>query len=435
MYNSTKEQIKRRNALLMSTINEKTKDKDKKKNGMGLALKRLALFLFIVILIVSVAIYAFFDINPVEAFSEGISKGMDQIYNMVVSKSKSELVQKIKLIATYNTDSPVHMAVVSGNLAVADKSSVRIYDSDGLEKAYIPLSLNKPFVKSYKKNLLVADVNGRYIAVISEGRILWQKNLDEDIVSADISDNWLLIVTRSKEAGYKRTIRAWTIDGQEVAYRNISNYYPVSAWYYPEFVKSAFIVSGVDVSGLETSGFFDILDLSMHQKASIRGDNEVVARGVPFNGKLMLYGEKSVVVIDEQFSTVWEKRFEEPAIMAAGVISGKYPVVAYIDMGVLNRENRYITNIEILNPDFSVKESLTVDSLVSAISSYGKTAALTAGQEVLFIDQNGRITDTYTSRNEINDICFVGEDTCYVMSGGIIERVKVNTGSKILGIF
>lgn len=413
----------------MSTKNEKTKDKRKKSRGVGL--KRLALFLLIMILTASVAIYAFFDINPAEVFSEGIN----DIYNRIISKSKKELTQKIKFIASYNTDTPVHMTAVSGNLAVVDKSSVRIYDAEGVEKSYIPVALNKPFIQSYKKNLLVADTDGRYLAVINDGKILWQKNLDEDIVFADISDSWILIITKSREAGYKRTIRAWTIDGQEVAYRNISNYYPVSAWHYPEFDKSTFVISGIDVSGLEVSGFFDLLDLTMNQKASIRGENEVVAKGVPVNGNLMLYGEKSLVVIDNLLRTVYEKRFEEPAIMAANVINNKYPVVAYIDTGVLNRENRYITNIEILSPDASAKHSFTVNGQVTSIASSGRTAALITGHEILFIDQNGQIIDSYTAQSEIKSISFAGEDTCYVMAGGVIERIKIKAASKILDIF
>ncbi|NMA65301.1 MAG: hypothetical protein GX957_03555, partial [Clostridiaceae bacterium] len=223
----------------MSEKKEKTNDKRKKNKGLGL--KRLALFLLIIILTSSVALYAFLEINPVRIFSEGITG----LYNTVISKGKDELTQKTRTITTYNTNKPVHMAAASSNIAVADSDSVRIYDAEGVEKAYIPVSLNRPFIQSYKKNILISDIKGRYLAVINDGKILWQRHLEEDIVFTNISDNWILIITKSKESGYKRTVRAWTIDGQEVAYRNISNYYPVAAWHYPEFEKSTFLINGV----------------------------------------------------------------------------------------------------------------------------------------------------------------------------------------------
>lgn len=121
--------------------------------------------------------------------------------------------------------------------------------------------------------------------------------------------------------------------------------------------------------------------------------------------------------------------------MAANVINNKYPVVAYIDTGVLNRENRYITNIEILSPDASAKHSFTVNGQVTSIASSGRTAALITGHEILFIDQNGQIIDSYTAQSEIKSISFAGEDTCYVMAGGVIERIKIKAASKILDIF
>ena len=120
--------------------------------------------------------------------------------------------------------------------------------------------------------------------------------------------------------------------------------------------------------------------------------------------------------------------------MAANVINNKYPVVAYIDTGVLNRENRYITNIEILSPDASAKHSFTVNGQVTSIASSGRAAALITGHEILFIDQNGQIIDIHCpERNK--SISFAGEDTYYVMAGGVIERIKIKAASKILDIF
>lgn len=404
---------------------------ERRKGRKGSSLIKLALFLFIFVLVIGVAVYAFLDINPINVFTEGYN----ELYSKIVLKSKAELTEKVRNIGTYENSEYFSAATVSNNFVIAEKSSVRIIDMYGNEKAYIPVSLNKPHIHSYKQRAIIADLEGSFLALLDDGKILWQKSLNEDIVYASISENWILLITNSKEAGYKRSIRAWSLDGQEVSIRNISNYYPVSVSHYPTFEKATFVVNGVDISGLETNSFFDFLDPAMAQKASIRGDNEVMAKGMPAGDKLFLYGEKSIFLIDNMFNTVWKKKTADSLITAASVIDGKYPVYAERDTEIYSRENRNVTNVRILNQDSSVKKELIVDDVVTGIISSGKTAALISGHEILFINSNGEIMDTYTSKMNISGVYLANEKMAYIVSGGTITRFNINVSHKKFGIF
>ncbi len=413
----------------MPMKSENTKEQKRGLKGFGFI--KLALFLFIFLLIIGVAIYAFLDINPVNVFNEGING----LYSRIITKSKTELTEKVKIIGTYEDNEYISATTVSNNLVIAEKSSVRVLDMYGNEKTYIPVSLNKPYIQSNKQSAIIADQEGRFLALMNDGKIMWQKSLDEDIVYASISENWILIITDSKEPGYKRRIRAWSLDGQEVSIRSISNYYPVSVRHYPSFGKATFVVNGVDISGLEANGFLDFLDAAMNQKASIRGDNEVMGKGIPVGDKLFIYGEKSLFFIDSMFNTVWEKKSDDSLITAAGVIDDKYPVYAQLDTEILSRENRHVTNVSILNQDSTLKEQIVIDGIVTGVVSAGKTAALVSGSEVFFIDSNGDIIDTYTSKMKISGLFLANEKLAYIISEGNITRFNVNVGHKRFGIF
>lgn len=400
-----------------------------KKKGRGFA--KLALFLLIVAIVLGVSLYAFLDINPADVFIQGFNT----VYNRAVEKGTQELTEKEKLILSYADNEPLSVAAVSGDLVVADKSSVRVFDMDGREKAYFAVNLKKPYVQSYKKDVLIADLDGNYIGVMNEGMMLWEKNFEEEIVYAGLSENWVLLITKSKESGYKRSIRAWSRDGQEVSIRNISNYYPFAVHHYPQFDNATFVASGIDASGLEVNGFFEFLDPAMSQKGSIKGDQEILVKGASLKNNLLLYGEKSLILVDRQLKTIWEKKFTESRLTSVNVIDGKHPIIAELNMEAYSRENRSETYLKILNEDSSERHKLVIDDFVTGIVTKGRTAAVLAGSEVLFVNDDGDIMDTFTSKTDVLDVCLASNDLAYIVTSGGIVRVNVNVSHKFLGIF
>lgn len=408
-----------------------TKEREKEKATKGKGFFKLLLFLLIVAIVLGVSLYAFLDINPADIFVHGVNS----VVSRIVEKGTEELTEKEKVILSCDENEPLSVAAVSDDLVVADNSSVRVIDMDGREKAYFAVNLKKPYVQTNNKDILVADLEGNYISIINDGNKLWEKNFEEGIVYASLSDNWVLLITKSKESGYKRSIRAWSKDGQEVSIRNISNYYPFAVHHYPDFDNATFVASGVDISGLEANGFFEFLDPTMNQKASIKGDQEIMVKGVPLKDNLLLYGEKSLILVDHMYKTIWEKKFTESKLTSVNVIDGKYPVIAELDLEAHSRENHSQTDLKILNEDSSERKTIEIDDAVTGIVTQGRTAACIAGSEVLFINSDGDIMDTYTSKSGVLAVCLAREDLAYIVTSGEIRRVNINVTHKFLGIF
>lgn len=405
-------------------------ENSKKKKGFWLI--KLLMFLLIVVLISGVALYAFLDINPIIALEEGFTG----LYERVFAVSTEELTENIKPIASYDLNENLACAVVEDDLVVCTISALRQFDSEGHEKAYVPVNLKKPMLQANKKQVLVADNGGRSFSLVSDGKLLWERTVDEDIVNASLSDNFILLITKSNESGYKRTIRSYSLNGDVVSLRAVSNYYPFSVHHYPEFAKSIFLVSGIEASSLTTNGLFEFLDASMNQKASFRGEEEILLGGLPImKQNLLLFGEESLVLVDQNINTLWEKEFTEYKITTAGVLQNKYPVVAMLDADLLSRERRYETTVSILNEDGSEKAKLVVDDMVTGITGKDKTAAIIAGSEVYFIDANGQILDVYTAKTDVSGVYMAREDLAYVVSDGDVVRIKIQGLDKFLGIF
>ena len=405
---------------------------ENEKKIKGFSLIKLALFLLIVILITGVALYSFLGINPL-GIVEG---GFVELYNRIFTISTKELSETVKRLASYDINESLSCAVVEDDLFVCSPSSLKCYDFEGREKAYFDMSLKKPFIKSCKKDILVADIGGRYMSLISDNKVMWEKNTDEDIVNASLSEDFILIITKSKQSGYKRTIRVYSRAGDEVSFRNVSNYYPFCAFHYPEFNKSSFIVCGIEAASLATNGLFEFLDPTMNQKASIRGEKEVLLGGLPIEKEtLLIYGEKSLVLVDKDINTLWEKKYSGSKITTASVLQDKYPVVAELNTDLLSRQKMEETYVTVFNIDGSEKIKLVIDSKVTGLSCMDKTIAALAGSEVYFINTSGEIIDRYTAKTEVSEVYLVKDDMAYLVCQGDISRIKIKGVKRVLGIF
>src|SRR5690606_26087215 len=136
-----------------------------------------ALFLSIVIIVSGVVLYSFLDINPLDVLSDGVTGLYNRIFNVSTDEIDA-LKETVRTVLTFDESENVYCSTVSNNLVVASISYVKIIDPDGIEKAYIPVTLKKPFVQSYSDDTLVADLAGHYFALIVNNRIAWEKSID-----------------------------------------------------------------------------------------------------------------------------------------------------------------------------------------------------------------------------------------------------------------
>jgi len=395
--------------------------------GLG----KLFLFIIIVLIILGVALYSFFHINPLEL----IESGLDGIFQRTL-QAVDESKQKTTEVLTLDPLKPGSYDVDGNSLVAASISDVRLIASDGQEKWYVPVSLNKPFVKCHQGSILVADLKGRYFSLIQNGRILWEKNLDEDIVNACFSQDFILIITESSETGYKRTIHVYSRDGQEVAYRSIADYYPFSVQYLPQYDKSQFITCGVETQGLEMTSVFEFLDLTMNQKGSVRGQDEIYAGALALSkGKVVLYGEKSIIGMDDKLSTMWRTNLNGEILTSINVLPDKWVIAALLDEETYNRERRYHSRVQILDINGKAIAGLTVDALVTDIEAKGNTVAFVAGSEVYFMNEKQEILDLYTAREKVSNVLLASDSLAYIVTSDKVVSVRVEVSEKFLGIF
>jgi len=397
-------------------------------------LRRLLAFIVLVLAVLVVALYSFFRINPLDIFRTGLDGTYKQMVDVMEASN-----QKITEIPFDGDLTSSGLDTLSGNIVVGSVSTVKCFDSEGNQLWYIPVSLKKPLIRGQGNDVMVADLGGRYLAVVREGKILWDKTLDVDIVNAGIFENWILVITESDQVGYKRIIRAFSREGQEVVLRNISEYYPFAIFHYPGFDHTAFIVCGIDTQSLEATSLFEFLDLSMNQRGSIRdsqGREDFFLGALPLSdARLLLYGEKDLMCIGKDLGLVWRVDLGSDYLSSCGITRNDTIVAAVLDGEVFSREKRKHTTLKAIDSNGKAREWLVIDAEVTQIKTMGRTIACAAGSEVYFLNDNGDIVDVYTSLAKVEGIYLASENLAYVVSGGKLVSVRVNIPKKFLGIF
>jgi hypothetical protein len=124
--------------------------------------------------------------------------------------------------------------------------------------------------------------------------------------------------------------------------------------YLPQYDKSQFITCGVETQGLEMTSVFEFLDLTMNQKGSVRGQDEIYAGALALSkGKVVLYGEKSIIGMDDKLSTLWRTNLNGEILTSINVLPDKWVIAALLDEETYSRERRYHSRVQIL--DINVK--------------------------------------------------------------------------------
>lgn len=397
----------------------------------GFGWMKLLIFVIMVVIIVGVALYSFFHINPMEL----IKSGFDGIYQRML-QTVGESRQKIQDVLVTDPSQVMSYDVQGTFLVAASISDVKLIGQDGGEQWYVPVSLKKPYVQSDQGDILVADLAGRYFALVRDGKLLWEKSLDEDIVNASLSENFILLVTKSLETGYKRTIHAFSREGVEISFRSVADYYPFAAYYFPHFDKARIIAAGIGTQGLETASLFEFLDLSMNQKGSLKGEKEIYTGALsPAPEQLLLYGEKSLTVMDRSLATLWRTDLAGDFLTAICSVNNQWIVTAVLDGELLNREKHHLTKVRILDTGGRLKSQVEVDSTVTDIDAAGRTIAFVAGHEVYFINDRGEVMDLYTARIPVRRVLLANEGLAYVITDDGAVSIRVEVKNKFLGIF
>ncbi|MDP4092376.1 MAG: DUF5711 family protein [Bacillota bacterium] len=390
-----------------------------KNTSKGQASKKINILFFVILCLVIAGITFFAyarsqnidigSINILDIFRSGFSQKED-----VSGKETSEF--------QYDTKSHPVFSLSNDTIIECTKDSVKGLGKKGDELWSIPISMSNPMLKVSDYGILVADVGGKDVSVISGRNVKWEKTLNDNIINADINDQGYVTVVHEAK-GYKGAVTAYNPQGGEIFTRFINETHVLSSKVSPS--GNQVVISSVDTSGISTDMNFEITDkLGKPIKKMVKKDSMLPYLTYMGNNNIIAAGDSHIVAYDKNGSEKWDLNFNDGSVYNVAVAQGKYIVAAVTGgdkSGILLND----TGIKIINSDGKQAAEYKLNSEVKNIRAYSSMTAVNTGRDVYFITTSGKLAGTYTSQNEITGVQFFSKNEVMIITKVGIDIVSI----------
>lgn len=285
-----------------------------------------------------------------------------------------------------------------GNILILENNVLTAYNSNGNEEYKIDIEISNPIFEVAGDYLGIAEKNGKKIYLISNKNIVWQKELEEDILDITINENGYLAVTTTG-AIYKTIIQVFDNDGTKQFTKFLSSTYVIDMSISPDSKYLA--IAEANFSGILIQSNIKIISM---EKAKNEEKDSVEKTYQNTNGDLIVnikYHSKDVltcvydnhidIIKDDVNTTISDFNNEETLFVE---LNDKI-------VKIIKRNSQIYLKIMNTSSDSSKEYEINEPKEICA---YEDIIAINLGSEVLFYNNSGWLIKRYYASQEINKI-------------------------------
>jgi hypothetical protein len=374
----------------------------------------IIMFILLCLLLAGLGFFAY-------AKSHNIDLGSLNIFKSNASSESNSGKESLKL--QYDTREHTFFDVQNGTIIKYTKDSIKGISKNGEELWTIQLTMANPFVKVSDNGVLIADIGGKDIYVIEDGKIKWNKKLDDNIINACISKKGYVTVVHEAK-GYRNAVTAFDLHGGKYFTRYINETNVLSAIASP--TGKQVLINSVDTSGVTADSSIELTDIYGKPLAKLTNKDSILAyAGFIGNENIIAAGDSRIVFYDKDHKEKWSKDFKNSEVYSARTVSDKY-IAAVVGGEDANGSLADVITLKIINTDGKQAAEYKINSEVKGIEAYDGVIAVNTGREVLFINTSGRLEGKFTGQNDITEVRFFNRSEALIVTKTDIEIVNVN---------
>lgn len=368
-----------------------------------------------VIIMISIIVIALIVVIMAIIYSSNLSfrKFLDTyLFRKNVSEEKLVSIQ-------LDYDSNVSVIGYNKYICVLAENVLRQYNSSGDLANEIKLEISNPVYHINNKYLVISEKNSSKIYLISDSKILWEKDVDGNVAKLDVNKNGYVAVILTGTT-HKSVIVTYDAKGNELFKTYLSSTTALDATVSPDDKYLSF----AEINTTGTLIQSNIKRVSIESPSgSIESIYEAPSNSLITNieyqnkNKLVcIYDDSIHIITDEQDEVIMSLQENDKKINAADIKLGN-SVYRTIEKqtGLFSAD----TVVEIMNTDNKKQTIYTIEGVAKKIYCYDNIIAVNLGQEIEFINTSGWLIKNYTSSQDVQDIT-IGNGIA-----GIIYRDKV----------
>lgn len=311
-------------------------------------------------------------------------------------------------------------------ITILNKNKLNLYTASGKKEYELDINISDAIYSSNNRFLVIAQKNGQTLYQISEGNIMWQKEVEGQIQKVNVNKNGYVSVITAGNS-HKTVIVTFSPQGKELFKNYLSTTTCIDTSISNDNQNLA--IAEVNTNGTLIESSVKIISI---EKAQTDPINSVIEIYQSQSGQLIKnveYQDKNYLacMYDNEIKRIYKDQnekiisFTESKVTFASIKLNNYAIHTTEKSSGLFNSNTQVTLTNIVTQ----KENIYISvGATKGIKIYGNHVALNLGSEIHFITVNGWLTKKYTSQKEVKDI-ILGEKIAGIVYKDKIEIVNL----------
>lgn len=289
----------------------------------------------------------------------------------------------------------------NGGAVVFGKDGVNGISHSGKAAWKVDFPTTEPILCAAGKYILAAERGGRRALLISDGKIKFECNTENEILTASVNKKGAFALV-TKERGYKGCVKVYNAKGKTLYTWHSASQNILSSTISEDSKKlSVAVVNTEDISCICTVLEFD-LKQTTPKKLEV-GDENLVANIVYNKNELLAIGDEALLCFNADGTQKFVLDYQGRSLLKFSMYSGGVLALAF-----QNADDGNSSSIEFYDANGKLTGSCLLTGRVTSMDTFGKYAAVTTPTTVYVITQKGKIRSERPLGNMVQRVFLCG---------------------------
>lgn len=305
------------------------------------------------------------------------------------------------------------------NIVVLNKNILEIYNSSGKKEESLEIEINNPLFDANDKFLVIAENKGHKVYVVSDSNILWQKNIDGEILNVTINANGYVSVI-ANDTSYKSAVSIYDSNGNYLFTKHLASDYAIDVSISGD--NKFLAIAEANFSGSLIQSNIEIISVDEKTSETYSAEANKLITNIEYQekNKLICMYDDSVRVIENNNDNELMKYNYTNTLFVDINLSTTIAQIEKTSSGLFNSNSE----IKFTNITNNSTTSYELGGVPKSIYSYKDITAVNLGTEAIFVRTNGWLSKRYKSNQEIQNIILT-DSIAGIVYKNKIEIVKL----------
>lgn len=349
-------------------------------------------------------------------FSTVMFLNYDTIVNFINNK-QWELVDSI---ATILPNKYLAVSSMGDELVLIETDKISGYTNTNVADFSMSATFKSVITDSERDYSVIAEDGGSKLMLLSENKKLWEFDTNGEVLAVSVNKNGYAACIYAK-SGYKSLIKVFKPNGEELFTNYLASTYAVDVEISND--NKYLAIAEVNTEGINMESAIKIIDVNHAQSEAvetIKLENNTLVLDIEYTDKneLFVLEDNRIECINASHEKITLQEYQNNELSLATIENRANAVlVEKKDTGIFTTE--YLLKIYSSN-DQDPKE-YTLSSVPKQIYSQNKTIAVDMGNEILFLNTNGKLMKRCRLEGQVKEVKLYGNGSM----AGLVFRDRI----------